>query len=146
MLRYCRAIEACLDGDPEVRGQDSPLDVTTDYPRHPVQQAMYDATVQEGVPENPDYNAGSVEGVGWMPEQAVPGTQPIFFSVPCTPTAPASSWRAQRTGSRCLPGSCGRRPGGSLTLSGPNPEDPVRIDLGAYTECEDLDAMLFSLR
>ena len=27
---------------------------------------MYDAAVQEGIPENPDYNSGSVEGVGWM--------------------------------------------------------------------------------
>lgn len=71
VLPYYRAIENFhaedgTAGDPRVHGADGPLDVTYDYPRHPIQRAMYDATVQAGVPENPDYNDGSVEGVGWM--------------------------------------------------------------------------------
>lgn len=53
-------------GDSQVHGTQGPLDVTYDYPRHPIQQAMYDATLQAGVPANPDYNSGSVEGAGWM--------------------------------------------------------------------------------
>ncbi|WP_144790060.1 GMC family oxidoreductase [Kocuria palustris] len=63
---YFRAIEAYPDGDPDSRGHDGPLDITTQYPHHPIQQAMFDATVQEGIPENPDYNSGTVDGVGWM--------------------------------------------------------------------------------
>lgn len=284
VLPYFRAIEACADGAPEVRGHHGPLDVTTDYPRHPVQQAMYDATVQEGVPENPDYNAGSVEGVGWMqlnirdhkrfntwraylkpivghpgltlvtgararrllledgavtgaefsrgeevftlsagevvlaagaigspelllrsgvgpaehlrevgvdvaldlpgvgrnlhdhllvpvvcttaepqpapevavaqvhywatssPDQPVPDTQPIFFSVPMYTNTAGELMEGPEDGFSLLAGIVRPASRGSLTLSGPDPEDPVRIDLGAYTAPEDLQAMLFSLR
>jgi choline dehydrogenase len=284
VLPYFRAIEAYPDGDPAVRGHDGPLDVTTEYPHHPVQQAMYDATVQEGVPENPDYNAGSVEGVGWMqlnvrdrkrfntwraylkpivdhprltlvtgaqarrlliqdgtvtgaeftrdgesftlravevvlatgaigspelllrsgvgpaehlrevgvdvvldlpgvgrnlhdhllvpvvctteqpqpapevavaqvhywakssPEKSVPDTQPIFFSVPMYTNTAGELMEGPEEGFSLLAGIVRPASRGSLTLSGPGADDPVRIDLGAYTEREDLEAMLFSLR
>ncbi|MGD6980315.1 MULTISPECIES: GMC family oxidoreductase [Citricoccus] len=284
VLPYFRAIEAYADGDPGVRGQDGPLDVTTDYSRHPVQQAMHDATVQEGVPRNADYNAGSVEGVGWMqlnlrdrkrfntwraylkpiadhprltlvtgaharrllirdgavtgaeftrgqdrftveagevvlaggaigspelllrsgvgpaehlrevgvdvvldlpgvgrnlhdhllvpvvctteqpqpapevavaqvhywakssPEMDVPDTQPIFFSVPMYTNTAGELMEGPEEGFSLLAGIVRPASRGSLTLSGPDAEDPVRIDLGAYTAPEDLEAMLFSLR
>ncbi|MBB5750266.1 GMC family oxidoreductase [Micrococcus sp. TA1] len=284
VLPYFRAIEAYADGEPGVRGQDGPLDVTTDYPRHPVQQAMHDATVQEGVPRNADYNAGSVEGVGWMqlnlrdhkrfntwraylkpiadhprltlvtgaharrlliqdgavtgaefargqerftveagevvltggvigspelllrsgvgpaehlrevgvdvvldlpgvgrnlhdhllvpvvctteqpqpapevavaqvhywakssPEMDVPDTQPIFFSVPMYTNTAGELMEGPEEGFSLLAGIVRPASRGSLTLSGPEAEDPVRIDLGAYTAPEDLEAMLFSLR
>lgn len=283
-LPYFQAIEAYRDGDARTRGHDGPLDVTTEYPRHPIQQAMYDATVQEGVPENPDYNAGSVEGVGWMqlnlrdnvrfntwraylkpiadhprltlitgarahrlvldggavtgvelshdgekavysarevvltagaigsaelllrsgigpaahlrevgveveldlpgvgqnlhdhllvpvvctteeplpaPEVAAaqvhywakssedspaPDTQPIFFSVPMYTNTAGELMEGPEEGFSLLAGMVRPDSRGSLTLSGPGADDPVRIDLGAYTERADLEAMLFSVR
>ena len=66
VLPYFKAIENTRLGADDLRGRHGLLDVTEDYPHHPIQQAMYDATVQEGVPENPDYNSGDVEGLGWM--------------------------------------------------------------------------------
>ncbi|MFT4470746.1 GMC family oxidoreductase [Arthrobacter sulfonylureivorans] len=284
VLPYFKAIEAYPDGDAKTRGFDGLLDVTTEYPRHPVQQAMYDATVQEGIAENPDYNSGSVEGVGWMqlnlrdnvrfntwraylkpvadhprlrlvtgarahrlviddgtvtgvelicddrtvtysaqeviltagaigsaelllrsgvgpadhlrevgvdlaldlpgvgrnlhdhllvpvvcttekpmpapevaaaqvhywakssPDQAVPDTQPIFFSVPMYTNTAGQLMEGPDEGFSLLAGMVRPASRGSLTLSGPGADDPVRIDLGAYTEQADLEAMLFSLR
>lgn len=66
VLPYFKAIESYAEGDPSVRGDEGPLDVTTDYPRHPIQESLYEATLQEGLPENKDYNDGSVEGAAWM--------------------------------------------------------------------------------
>ncbi|MDR7292868.1 GMC family oxidoreductase [Pseudoglutamicibacter albus] len=66
VLPYFKAIENYPEGDPETRGHDGPLDVRTDYSRHPIQQAMYDAAVAAGMPENPDYNSGEEDGVAWM--------------------------------------------------------------------------------
>lgn len=290
VLPYFRAIEAYLPGEPEVRGQAGLLDVTTEYPRHPIQKSLYEATVQEGIPENPDYNAGSVEGVGWMqltlrdgirfntwraylkpvadhpslsvasglyarrlliddgavtgaeftgddvagddgevitytadevvlaagaigspelllrsgvgpagqlrevgievaldlpgvganlhdhllvpvvcttqmqltppevaatqvhywarsnPESPVPDTQPIFFSVPMYTNTAGTLMEGPGEGFSLLAGIVRPASRGSLTLSGPEPEDPVQIRLGAYSAEEDLQAMLFSLR
>ncbi|NNM49091.1 FAD-binding protein [Micrococcus luteus] len=281
---YFRAIEAYPEGDPTTRGRDGLLDVSTDYPHHPIQQAMYDATVQEGVPENPDYNSGDVEGVGWMqlnvrdgkrfntwraylkpvadhegltlvtgaqarrlvldgarvtgaefdrsgetlrimadevvlcagalgspeillrsgigpaghlrevgvdvahelpgvgrnlhdhllvpvvgvtereapaPEVAVTqvhyfaksdpalpvaDTQPIYFSVPMYTNTAGDPMVGPETGFSLLAGIVRPLSRGSLTLSGPAPQDPVRVDIGAYTAPEDLKAMLYSLR
>ncbi|NLS09497.1 oxidoreductase [Nesterenkonia sp. MY13] len=284
VLPYYQAIEAYGDGDPHIRGQEGPLDITTDYPRHPIQASLYDATLQEGIPENKDYNDGSVEGVGWMqlnirdgrrfntwraylkpvadhpnlglvtgaqarrllidsgtvtgaefdtqgqtvtytadevvlssgaigsPElllrsgvgpadhlrevgieveldhpgvgqnlhdhllapvvcttqeqlppqevavaqvhywaktsddQPVPDTQPIFFSVPMYTNTAGMLMEGPEEGFSLLAGIVRPASRGSLTLSGPNPEDPVQIRLGAYTEKSDLEAMLYSLR
>lgn len=284
VLPYFKAIETYLDGDTETRGHHGPLDVTTDYPHHPIQEAMYEATVQEGVPENPDYNSGSVEGLGWMqlnirdhkrfntwraylkpiaehenltlitaahvrrlliengtvtgveftkdgqtsslhapeviltagtigsaelllrsgigpadhlrevgvnvavdlpgvgqnlhdhlltpvicttektlpppeeaaaqvhywakssPDLAVPDTQPILFSVPMYTSTAGIPMTGPETGFSLLAGIVRPASRGSITLSGPRPEDPVKIDLGAYKEPEDLEAMKFSLR
>ena len=284
VLPYFRAIENYRSGDPDSRGHDGLLDVTTDYPKHPVQQAMYDATAEEGVPENPDYNSGSVDGVGWMqltlrdgvrfntwrayvkpvadhpnltlvtgaqarrlviqdgtvtgaeftvdgttatysarevilaagalgspeillrsgvgpadhlhevgipvevdlagvgknlhdhlltpvvcttqetmpaPEVAVaqvhywaasnetvpaPDTQPIFFSIPMYTNTAGILMEGSEEGFSLLAGMVRPQSRGEITLSGPNPEDPVKIDLAAYRERADMEAMLFSLR
>lgn len=284
VLPFYKAIEKYLDGDPESRGHQGLLDVTVDYPQHPIQKAMYAATVQEGVPENPDYNSGSVEGVSWMqlnirdhkrfntwraylspvshhenltlitgaqarrllitdgdvvgaefcqdgetfvihaeevvltagvigsaelllrsgigpadhlkeiglevvldlpgvgqnlhdhllapvicttdkqmppPEEAaaqvhywaksdpklpVADTQPLFFSVPMYTNTAGIPMSGPEEGFSLLAGIVRPASRGSLTLSGPRPEDPVKIDLGAYAEPQDMEAMKFSLR
>lgn len=284
VLPYYKAIENYQDGDPAFRGNAGLLDVTTQYPHHPIQQAMYDATVQEGIAENPDYNSGSVDGVGWMqlnlrdnvrfntwraylqpmvdhpnftlitgaqarhlvveddtvigavftqgdesftrlaeevvltagtigsaelllrsgigpaklledvgvdsvldlpgvgqnlhdhylvpvigttekpmpacevaaaqvhywakssPDQPVADTQPIFFSIPMYTNTAVDPMEGPAEGFSLLAGVIRPHSRGSLTLSGPNMDDPVNIDLGVYTDKRDLDAMLFSLR
>ncbi|WFP16371.1 GMC family oxidoreductase [Citricoccus muralis] len=265
---------------------ESHLDITEDgYPHHAIQQSLYDAVVAEGVPENPNYNSGDVEGVGWMqltmrdqkrlntwraylkpladhenltlvtgatarrllldgdtvtgaeftdadgetltvtadevvltagalgspeillrsgigpsahlnevgvevthdlpgvgqnlhdhllvpvicttekpqgppevaaaqvhfwsksdPELPVPDTQPILFSVPMYTNTAGMLMEGPEEGFSLLAGIVRPDSRGSLTLSGPAPEDPVRVDLNAYAERTDLDSMLFSLR
>lgn len=39
------------------------LPVTDDYPLSPIQASIIDAAVQEGLPHNPDYNGGVLDGV-----------------------------------------------------------------------------------
>ena len=46
-----------------LRGTDGLLDVTVNYELHPIQQSIIDAAVQTGIPENPDYNGASLDGV-----------------------------------------------------------------------------------
>lgn len=284
VLPYFKAVEAFIDGDRQVRGQHGLLDVTTDYPRHPIQSSMYEATVQEGIAENYDYNTGSVEGVGWMQlnirdgirfntwraylkpvtdhprlsvasrtrarrllisngtvtgaefdkdgeiltytadevvlsagaigspelllrsgigpadhlrevgvesavdlpgvgrnlhdhlltpvvcttekqlpppevaaaqvhywersssEKPVPDTQPIFFSVPMYTNTAGILMEGPDEGFSLLAGIVRPASRGSLTLSGPDPDNPPQIRLGAYSEDQDLEAMLYSLR
>lgn len=271
---------------PYFEAAESNLDITEDgYPHHAIQQSLYDAVVAEGVPENPNYNSGDVEGVGWMqltmrdqkrlntwraylkpladhenltlvtgatarrllldgdtvtgaefvdsdgetltvtadevvltagalgspeillrsgigpsahlnevgvevthdlpgvgqnlhdhllvpvicttekpqgpPEVAaaqvhfwsksdpalpVPDTQPILFSVPMYTNTAGIPMEGPAEGFSLLAGIVRPDSRGSLTLSGPAPEDPVRVDLNAYAERADLDSMLFSLR
>ncbi|WP_181274468.1 GMC family oxidoreductase [Brevibacterium oceani] len=53
-----------FDGEiTETRGTDGPMDVRIDYERNPLQNDMLEAAQQTGLPLNPDYNSGSVEGV-----------------------------------------------------------------------------------
>jgi choline dehydrogenase len=46
-----------------LRGTDGPIDVDGSYPLSPIQRSIIDAAVQSGVPENPDYNGESQDGV-----------------------------------------------------------------------------------
>lgn len=39
------------------------LPVTDDYPLSPIQASIIDAAVEEGLPHNPDYNGGTLDGV-----------------------------------------------------------------------------------
>ncbi len=50
-------------GDGTPRGTEGLLDVTDEYELSPVQQAIIDAAVQEGLVHNPDYNGASIEGI-----------------------------------------------------------------------------------
>lgn len=289
VLPYYKAIENFhaedgTAGDPQLHGSQGPLDVTYDYPRHPIQQAMYDATIEAGVPANPDYNSGSVDGVGWMqlnvrdrvrfntwraylkpiaehenltiitgatvnrllleelrvigaelnqdgkviaisadevvlaagaigspevmlrsglgpqehlsemgievlkdigavgknlhdhllvpvictsqtplpapevavaqvhyfaksqPDLPVADTQPIFFNVPMYTNSAEPTMGGPESGFSLLAGLVRPKSRGALTLAGPNPGDGVNIDLAAYAEKDDLQAMLFSLK
>lgn len=48
-----------------LRGPGGMLDVTTDYPKAPIQVSGLEAAQQAGVPLNPDYNGESQEGVNY---------------------------------------------------------------------------------
>lgn len=64
VLPIYRAIENFHgDGDPELHGTDGLLDVTDQYELQPIQQAIIDAAVEEGLPHNTDYNGASLEGI-----------------------------------------------------------------------------------
>ncbi|MBN9612200.1 MAG: FAD-dependent oxidoreductase [Actinobacteria bacterium] len=69
VLPIYRAIENFHgQGDPELHGIGSDgtaglLDVTDEYELSPIQQAIIDAGVQEGLVHNPDYNGASIEGI-----------------------------------------------------------------------------------
>lgn len=66
VLPVFRAIEN-YDGPPsELRGTDGPLDVTVDYDLHPIQQAIIDASVEIGIPQNSDYNGEHLDGISKM--------------------------------------------------------------------------------
>ncbi|MCC3281867.1 GMC family oxidoreductase [Arthrobacter caoxuetaonis] len=81
------------------------------------------------------------------PDLPVPDTQPIFFSVPMYSqdyglgemTGPANGF--SMLGGLVRPASRGE-----ITLTGPAPEDPLRIDLGALSEQADVDALVASVR
>lgn len=45
------------------RGTEGPMDVRIDFARNPLQEDMLAAAEETGIPYNPDYNSGSVEGV-----------------------------------------------------------------------------------
>lgn len=81
------------------------------------------------------------------PELPVADTQPIFFSVPMYSqgygpgdmTGPDNAFSM-------LGGLVRPQSRGEITLSGPNAEDPIRIDLGALAEQADVDALVASVR
>lgn len=49
--------------DDDGHGHGGLLDVVTDYPLHPIQQAIIDAAKQVGIRHNPDYNGATQEGI-----------------------------------------------------------------------------------
>lgn len=81
------------------------------------------------------------------PELPVADTQPVFFSVPLYSqnygpgemTGPDNAFTL--LGGLVRPSSRG-----ALTLSGPNFDDPVLVDLGALRETSDVDALVSSVR
>ncbi|MGP9489042.1 GMC family oxidoreductase [Glutamicibacter sp. 287] len=76
-------------------------------------------------------------------ELEVPDTQPIFFSVPMySPGMAAIDGTALTLHSGIVtPASRG-----AVTLSGPNLEDPVVIDLNALDDPQDMESFLFSIK
>lgn len=81
------------------------------------------------------------------PSLPVPDTQPLFFSVPMyaqdaapnVQTGPGNGFTLQggivRTASR-----------GEVTLSGPNPQDPMLVNPNVLSEKSDVDALVASVR
>ena len=63
--RLFRKIEACEKGGAG-RGHDGPMRLHEVSERYPVAEAFLKAAQQDGQPLNPDYNAGSQEGVGYQ--------------------------------------------------------------------------------
>ena len=53
-------------GADEYRGAGGPLNVTLDYPRHPVHESIFAGGQEIGQPLNPDYNGAEIEGISWM--------------------------------------------------------------------------------
>ena len=65
VLPYFRRSETNSRGGDPYRGDNGPLyvnDVSTDY--HPLNQKFLDAAMECGLPQNPDFNGASQEGVG----------------------------------------------------------------------------------
>lgn len=77
------------------------------------------------------------------PDLAVPDTQPIHFSVPMYFL---DEMTGPENGFSLIGGIVRPLSRGEITLSGPNPEDPINIDLGALTAEEDVRALVASVR
>lgn len=58
-----REIEDFSGGEDETHGAGGPIPVDNDYRLDAIHQSIVDAAVESGVPFNPDYNSGSLEGV-----------------------------------------------------------------------------------
>ena len=63
VLPVFQAIENYDGGPGATRGVGGPLDVVGEYPLVPIQQSIIDAAVEIGIPHNPDYNDGVLNGV-----------------------------------------------------------------------------------
>jgi choline dehydrogenase len=66
VLPVFRAIENFDGGASDTRGGDGLLDVVEGYEVNPVQESILQAAVEIGLPVNPDYNDGEVDGVSRM--------------------------------------------------------------------------------
>ncbi|AGF73768.1 GMC family oxidoreductase [Corynebacterium halotolerans] len=77
------------------------------------------------------------------PELPVPDTQPIHFSIPMYDR----DWmEGPENGFTLMGGIVRPASRGSVTLSGPNPEDPINIDLGTLSAEEDVRSLVASVR
>lgn len=77
------------------------------------------------------------------PDLAVPDTQPIHFSLPMYFL---DSMSGPENGFSLVAGIVRPLSRGEITLSGPRPQDPTRIDLGALKEQADVDSLVASVR
>lgn len=66
VLPVYKSIENFDRGGSETRGETGLLDVVEGFARNPIQEDMLAGAVETGIPFNPDYNSGSVEGVSRM--------------------------------------------------------------------------------
>lgn len=66
VLPYFRKAERWAGGANELRGGDGPLSVSGPTYRSPLMDAFIEAAKEAGIPENPDYNGASQEGVGYF--------------------------------------------------------------------------------
>ena len=77
------------------------------------------------------------------PDLAVPDTQPINFSLPMYFL---DSMSGPENGFSLVAGIVRPLSRGEITLSGPEPTDPIRIDLGALKDQSDVDSLVASVR
>ena len=78
-----------------------------------------------------------------QPDLAVPDTQPIHFSLPMYFL---DSMSGPDNGFSLVAGIVRPQSRGSITLSGPNADDPINIDLGALRDQSDVDSLVASVR
>src|SRR5699024_10445246 len=77
------------------------------------------------------------------PDLAVPDTQPIHFALPMYFL---DSMSGPDNGFSLVAGIVRPLSRGEITLSGPNPDDPTNIDLGALRDQADVDSLVASVR
>lgn len=76
------------------------------------------------------------------PDKSVPDTQPLYFSIPMyneDMEGPANAFTLM--GGLVRPASRGE-----LTLTGPEDDDPIALDLGALSVQADVDALIASVK
>ena len=66
VLPYFKRLEDRLGGDPAYRGSGGPVSVIDIPYRDRLNEAFYQACVQQGIPENPDYNGATYPGVSYL--------------------------------------------------------------------------------
>jgi choline dehydrogenase len=66
VLPLFKRSENFTGGADHYRGAGGPLNVTLDYPRHPVHESIVAGAQEAGFPLNPDYNGAEIEGVSYM--------------------------------------------------------------------------------
>ncbi len=66
VLPYFKRLEDRFGGDPAYRGSGGPVSVIDVPYRDRLSEAFYRACVQQGIPENPDYNGAAYPGVSYL--------------------------------------------------------------------------------
>lgn len=65
VLQAFRDLEHYPAGDPDYRGTGGPLKVSLPERPNPLSEAFIDAAIELGHPRNEDFNAATLDGVGW---------------------------------------------------------------------------------
>lgn len=82
-----------------------------------------------------------------QPDLPVPDTQPLFFSVPMYAQDSAPNVQSGPDNGFTLQGGIVRpQSRGEVTLSGPNPQDPILINPNALAQQRDVDALVASVK
>jgi len=108
---------------------------------HILSPVIFEATEKQ-IPASPVLPAEVHVFTKSAPDKAVPDTQPLYFSVPMyneDMEGPANAFTLM--GGLVRPASRGE-----LTLTGPEDDDPVALDLGALSVQSDVDALIASVK
>lgn len=76
------------------------------------------------------------------PDAAIPDTQPLYFSIPMY----NEDMEGPENGFTLMGGIVRPASRGELTLTGPNPSDPIAIDFSALSVQADVDALVASVK
>ena len=63
VLPFFKKLESCAQGDERYRGRSGPMAASPPAHEMPIMDAFLEAAKEAGIPENPDYNGASQEGV-----------------------------------------------------------------------------------